>query len=178
MAMAMPLIALLAFDAGAQAIQADAAGRAGTSLDALLAFDDPRACKPGPVLTHLLETLLRDTARDPAVFGPVEVPPDYVPALGEPSLHRDGHHYAASVPVHGTWLGLPLDHITRRGWQGGTSDGFVIAVRSKPAVLAKALRKAGFDPPAAGRRLVGEKEGAKNYMKVTPSAAFASLDCS
>jgi hypothetical protein len=148
------------------------------ALDRLVDFADPKACVPGPILDHLLKTLLRDTTERPVAYGPVQVPPEFAGALGKPLLRHEGTRYVATVPVNGTWLGLPLAAIASRGWQGGDGNGLVITVRASRAALLKALTTAGFAPPTTGRRLSSAGEGDEDYMTVIAANGHASLDCS
>jgi hypothetical protein len=183
MAVAMPLVALLSSCSGEPAMPAGGHELAAKpidvpSLDGLLAFADPKSCRAGPLLQHLLHTLLRDTTKEPVIVGPIEVPAPYAAAFGKPVLVRDGERYTASVPVSGTWLGLRLNSIASRGWKGGDGNGFVITVRATRARLLEALRGAGFEPPAVGKRPQSSEAGDEDYMSITTSGALASLDCS
>ena len=146
-------------------------------LDGLLEFADPRSCTPGPTFDRLLHSLLRDTTGTPVRYGPVEVPAPFAGAIGAPRLGRAAGRYIATIPVTGRWLGLLVTSVAAARWDGGDGNGFVISVRAPRRALLAALEKAGFDPPAHGRRLEA-LEGDEGHMRVTGNGRRAALDCS
>src|SRR5690606_25632933 len=137
---------------------------AAVPLDGLIAFNDAYRCTPGRDFAALLggvirwEELTEPTARD-VYKGTLTSPP--VPAafrdqLGAPTLRVEGDAYRVTVPLEGTWRGLPLRAlvVVERVESEG---GFYLQFDATPEQVRAAANEAGFRIPLSGREYRDEE---------------------
>lgn len=84
--------------------------------------------------------------------GLLRVPP--VPArfrehVGTPRLAVDGNEYRATLPLSGTWQGLPLRSVVLIAWVESES-GFALVFDATAEQLLEAANRAGLRIPASG----------------------------
>jgi hypothetical protein len=127
-------------------------------LDRLLAFDDPYLCHPSKHLDALLNGVIRweqlsePTPSNDIYKGTLLSPP--IPAkfrkqVGKPHLVVEGKEYRASVPLNGTWQGLPL-HSLVVVQRVESEGGFYLMFDATRDQVLDAANKAGFRIPASG----------------------------
>ena len=123
-----------------------------TPLDGLIGFVDPYRCTTSEDFGVLLESLIRwersGESYTPILQAPV-VPPAFKPQIGEPGLMIDDREYRASLPLDGTWRGLPLRSLVVLG-RIESESGFELVFDAPPATVLEAANRAGFRIPASG----------------------------
>ena len=125
---------------------------AATPLDGLIGFVDPYWCEPAEDFGALLDSLIRHEEAGesyvPVLDRPV-VPAAFRAQIGEPRLVIDGSEYRATLPLAGTWRGLPLRSLVIVGWIE-SEQGFSLVFDATPAQVLQAVNQAGFAIPAPG----------------------------
>jgi hypothetical protein len=127
-------------------------------LDGLIAFDDPYFCHPRKHLNGLLNGVIRweqlgeSTPSNDIYKGILTSPP--IPAkfrkqVGTPHLVVEGDEYRATVPLNGTWQGLPLHSLVVVQWVESETGFYLVFNATRDHVL-DAANKAGFRIPASG----------------------------
>jgi len=129
-----------------------AAPSAAAPLDGLFAFVDPYWCEPGEHFDILLDSLVEHERAGPSyvpvLHAPV-IPADFQTQIGAPRLVIDGSEYRATLPLTGTWRGLPLRALVIVGWIE-SEQGFSLVFDATPAQVLQAANEAGFAIPASG----------------------------
>lgn len=121
-------------------------------LDDLLHFEDPYKCTVSKNFDALLDGLIRWEEAGSSYKGKLASPP--VPAafqnwIGTPVLTVAGNEYRATLPLRGTWRGLPLHSIVRIEWAESETGFYLVFDVTRNQVLAAANR-AGFQIPQSG----------------------------
>lgn len=124
-----------------------------TPLDGLIGFVDPHWCTPDADFRALLDSAVQHVEAGesyrPTVAKPV-VPKAFERQIGEPQLAIDGSEYRATLPLTGTWRGLPLRSLVIFGWIE-SEQGFRLVFDATPAQVLQTVNRAGFNIPASGR---------------------------
>lgn len=159
-----------------------ASGR--VALDGFFTFDNAYRCTPGPAFGRLLRTLVRwDEVTDGSPGGetyrprlmPLQVPGRYRGQFGAPRLFRAGDEYRVTIPVRGTWRGLPLRSLVLVNWPE-SEGGFELVFDAPPDDLRRAANAAGFRIPAAGRAY--RDSGVMGVtVGIGPSGKGSALSC-
>jgi hypothetical protein len=139
-------------------------------LDGLILFDDPYHCSPSKDFEALLGGVVRWEAAGNTYEGMLAEPP--VPAafrkhIGKPKLTIKGNEYRATVPVRGSWQGLPLRSLVVVEWVE-SETGFYLVFDATREQVRDAANRAGFRIPQAGSEyrdedVVGTHVGVENY---------------
>lgn len=122
-------------------------------LDKLLSFDDPYLCIPSNKFDKLLNGVIRWQAdgkldKDSLVDA-ATVPSMYRQQVGKPALSVQGEEYQVTIPLHGTWHGLPLHSLEIIHFVGSEGGFYLVFDASTEQVLEEA-NKAGFRIPQSG----------------------------
>jgi hypothetical protein len=121
-------------------------------LDGLFGFVDPYWCERGEDFDILLDSLIEHKRAGPSyvpVLRAPLVPATFRTQIGEPRLVIDGTEYRATLPLTGTWMGLPLRALVIVGWIE-SEQGFSLVFDATPAQVLQAANEAGFAIPASG----------------------------
>jgi hypothetical protein len=129
-----------------------ASASAAVPLDGFIHFDDPYLCAPSKDLNALLEGLIRWQPAGDTYKGELASPP--VPAgfrnqIGTAQLVVTGDEYRATLPLRGTWHGLPLRSLVLTHWVESEGGFYLVFDASREQVLDVA-NKAGFRIPPSG----------------------------
>jgi hypothetical protein len=121
-------------------------------LDSLIRFDDPYRCSPSKDFDALLDGVIHWQEADDTYKGTLAAPP--VPAafrkqVGKPKLTIEGNEYRATVPVRGSWQGLPLWSLVVVQWVESEGGCYLVFDATREQVRS-AANKAGFRIPEAG----------------------------
>ena len=129
-----------------------ALGCAPATLDRLIAFADPRSCEPNEAFSALLDGMVTHELTDGGYTPVLKTPP--VPAearnlVGAPVMRIDGGEYRATLPLRGTWHGLPLRSVAVVGWIE-SEEGFELSFDADRAVVLATVNRLGFGIPPSG----------------------------
>ena len=123
-----------------------------TSLDRLIRFANPKNCEPDQAFAALLNGLVE---QEPAgeSYTPVLKTP-LVPAalkdqVGTPVMMINGTEYRATLPLRGSWEGLPLRSVAVVGWIE-SEQGFELSFDAERAQVLEMANRLGFGIPASG----------------------------
>lgn len=121
-------------------------------LDGLIHIDDAYHCFVGKDFNALLGGLIRwervgDSYR--GILASPKVPAKYRNQVGKPELSVTGSEYRATLPMHGTWRGLPLRSLIVIEWVESESGFYLVFDATRKQVLDVA-NKAGFQLPKSG----------------------------
>lgn len=140
-------------------------------LDGLIAFNDPYPCSPSKDFDALLDGVIQwqeagDTYKGTLAATP-PVPAAFQKQVGKPKLTIKGNEYRATVPVRGSWQGLPLRSLVIVQWVESES-GFYLVFNATREQVWSAANKAGFRIPMTGsdyrnEGAIGMKVGVKTY---------------
>lgn len=125
---------------------------AATPLDGLIGFVDPYWCETSENYHVLKKSLLRWEEAGQSYLPILEtpkVPAAFQTQVGEPRLTITGREYRATLPLSGTWRGLPLRALVIVGWIE-SEEGFDLVFDATPAQVLEAATQAGFNIPATG----------------------------
>lgn len=128
-------------------------GSAAESLDPFIAFSDPVRCTPSKDLNDLLKSVLNhedEGGVSVVTLAKRPVPQALVGRVGEPRLEFDGREYSATVPLDGTWQGLPLRALVITGWIE-SEEGFSLIFEASRVEVISAANRVGFRLPPSGR---------------------------
>jgi hypothetical protein len=120
-------------------------------LDELIAFDDPYECvasKDFAALTSIVEFEEFGETYRPILASP-RIPAGYQMQVGAPDLSVRPTEYRATLPLRGSWQGLPLRSLVVIGWIESES-GFYLVFESTRDEVLEAANRAGFAVPASG----------------------------
>lgn len=143
---------------------------AATPLDGLIAFADPYWCETNAEFGVLLDSVIQHEEANqsyvPVLATPV-VPEAFQAHIGEPRLVIDGSEYRATLPLAGTWRGLPLRSLVIVGWIE-SEQGFSLVFDATPAQVLQAVNQVGFAIPASGHEyregdVMGMNVGVEQY---------------
>ena len=143
---------------GATILFAAPSASAPIPLDGLVAFDDAYRCEPSKDFDALLtgiirwEELKKSTPSNEiykAVLATPPVPAKFRKQFGAPKLSIQGDEHLATVPVIGTWQGVPLRSlvVVERAESEG---GFYLLFNAPRERVHEAANKAGFRIPSNG----------------------------
>jgi hypothetical protein len=125
---------------------------ASPSLDRLIGFTDPNNCEPNEAFGALLDGLVKHEPEGdsytPALKTPL-IPASFRDRFGAPELTISGRKYRATLPVRGTWQGLPLRSVGVVGWLE-SEEGFELAFDANLEQLLATVNRLGFDIPSSG----------------------------
>ncbi|KSB87911.1 hypothetical protein AS593_02105 [Caulobacter vibrioides] len=151
-----------------------------STLDGLLAFDDPAHCVPSADLKRLTQTLLvfEGEGQDAqARLGLLQAPEAYRSQIGAPVLELRGDAYNAHVPLSGTWRGLKVRDVAVAGLLESEGSWWISFDAPWSQVLREA-NAAGFGLDREGRRIdEGEVMDLTVAVERDPSGG-ARLRCS
>lgn len=146
------------------------AGTSAAPLDGFITFDDPYRCVPGKDLDAVLGGIIRWQQSGETYKGILASPP--VPAafgqqVGTPTLAVEGSEYRATLPLHGTWQGLPLHSLIVVHWVE-SEGGFYLVFDATPEQVRDAANRAGFRLPTSGSEyrdegVIGVNVGVESY---------------
>lgn len=141
------------------------------ALDGLIAFDEPYRCVAGKDFEALLSGIISWEDDRQAYKGEINRPPVPVPfreQVGSPTLAVDGDEYQATVPLRGTWRGLPLRSLIVVEWVE-SENGFYLIFDAPPEAVRHAANEAGFQIPQSGSEyrddeIMGVTVGVSEYQ--------------
>lgn len=121
-------------------------------LDVFISFDEPYRCLASSDFNALLSGIIRWDEVGETFKGMLvtpTVPAAFRTQVGDASLTVDGNEYRATVPLRGTWHGLPLRSVVvvQRAESEG---GFYLVFDASPEDVRNAANKAGFQIPESG----------------------------
>lgn len=131
---------------------------ASPSLDRLIGFADPENCEPNEAFGALLNGLVEHEPEGESytpVLKPLLVPAALRDQFGIPALTINGSEYRATLPVRGTWEGLPLRSVAVVGWIE-SEQGFELSFDANRAEVLATLNRLGFGIPPSGSEYRGD----------------------
>lgn len=139
-------------------------------LDRLVDFVDPHRCEPGADFDALVNSLLYWKETGETYIPILRVPPastKFDRQIGTPQLRIEGSEYRATLPLRGTWQGLPLRSLVLEGWVE-SEQGFMLVFDATPAQVLQAANRVGFGIPASGseyreEEVMGVNVGVSEY---------------
>ena len=141
-----------------------------TPLDDLMSFNDAYRCVPSKDFDALLDGIIQWQANGETYSGTLaapSVPAAFREQVGQPELAIEGNEYRATLPLQGTWQGLPLHSVVVVQWVESES-GFYLVFDATPEQVQAAANKAGFRIPPSGSEYrdegaIGVNVGVKAY---------------
>lgn len=121
-------------------------------LDSLIRFDDPYRCSPSKDFSALLDGVIQWQEAGDTYKGTLAAPPvpeAFRKQVGKPKLTVEGNKYRVTVPLRGSWQGLPLRSLLVVHWVESES-GFYLVFEATREQVRSAANKAGFRIPVAG----------------------------
>ncbi len=121
-------------------------------LDGLIHIDDAYHCAVGKDFKALLSGAIRWEQIGDSYKGKLAspvVPAKYRNQVGKPQLSVIGSEYRATLPLHGTWRGLPLSSLIVIEWVESETGFYLVFDATRKQVLDVA-NKAGFQIPKSG----------------------------
>lgn len=148
------------------------------SLDRLIGFSDPKDCEPNEAFSALLKGLLgheeAGESYTPVLKTPV-VPAELRDQIGTPELKIEGTEYRATLPLRGTWQGLPLRSVAVVGWIE-SEQGFELSFDADRAQVLATVNRLGFGiPPSGSEYREGDVLGLN--VAVTEHEGGSTLHC-
>ena len=122
------------------------------ALDDLIGFSDPQACEPDEAFAALLQGMIVFDEAGETYVPVLREPPvqsTFKDQVGVPDLSFDGHEYRATLPLRGTWHGLPLRSIVVVGWIE-SEQGFELLFKADPELVLTTANRVGFGIPSSG----------------------------
>ncbi|PZU46742.1 MAG: hypothetical protein DI568_11440 [Sphingomonas sp.] len=145
------------------------------SLNELIRFEDPLTCTPADELSVLIIETVRFDGPDVKLADPLPVSPRFRKRIGQPQLGRRDNEYWVTIPLFGSWRGIPVVSLTRRGWMD-SEHGFTLTFDgSKEQVLAT-LNEVGFQLPPSGE-VVRDGGELRSFISVSSEAGKTALHC-
>lgn len=122
------------------------------TIDRLIGFADPKNCEPSEAFGALLDGLVAHEQTGDGYTPVLKTPP--VPAelrdlVGTPEMKIDGGEYRATLPLRGTWQGLPLRSVAVVGWIE-SEQGFELSFDADRAQVLATVNRLGFGIPPSG----------------------------
>lgn len=117
-----------------------------TELDGLITFEREGMCRPTVPFGDFLSDLVNITPDEQLIAGKITAPSALRGAFGQILLTWYNGRTEVSVPVQGTWRGIPVVRITSAYPEGGDPANLAIAFQSDLATLSTVTRQAGFPP--------------------------------
>lgn len=149
-----------------------------TSLDRLIGFADPKNCEPNEAFSVLLNSMLgheqAGESYTPVLRTPL-VPAEFRHLVGTPQLKIEGNEYQATLPLRGTWQGLPLRSVMIIGWIE-SETGFELSFDADPTQVLATVNRLGFDIPSSGS-VYRDDEVLGLYVVVSEYEGGATLSC-
>lgn len=106
-----------------------------TPLDPLISFSDPHRCETSGEFHTLLDGLVQ-WEEVGETYAPIlkeaAIPAPFRARSGKPHLSIDGRDYRATLPLSGTWQGLPIRSVVVAG-QIESEQGFYLVLEATPA---------------------------------------------
>jgi len=121
-------------------------------LDGLIHIEDAYHCSVGKDFKTLLSGVISWERIGDSYKGKLaspQVPARYRNTLGKPQLSVIGSEYRATLPMYGTWRGLPLSSLIVVEWVESESGFYLVFDATREQVL-EAANKAGFRIPHSG----------------------------
>lgn len=152
-----------------------------TPLDELIGFTDPYWCEQSADFDALQDSLLRwEETRDgyrPILQSPV-VPEYFQAQTGEPKLKVDGRNYRVTLPMRGTWRGLPVRALVILGIVE-SEQGFELVFDATHAQVLQAANEAGFRIPDSGSEYRDDVNGVMgmNVAVIETGGGRVALSC-
>lgn len=151
-------------------ISASASALAVRPMDRLIQFKDPYHCIVGKDLETLLGGVIRWEKTVNGYTGKLAspaVPAAFRNQVGKPQLSVTGSEYRATLPIQGTWRGLPLHSLIVIQWVQSES-GFYLVFDATREQVFEAANKEGFRIPQSGREYrdgdpIGVNVGVSEY---------------
>jgi len=122
------------------------------SLDGVIGFEDVRSCQPSESFRALLDSFV----------SPDSLARSYSPKLEPRQLHEsvrdaagtlerevDGRGYRVTLPLRGTWQGLPLQSVAVVGW-AESEEGFELSFNAPRAQVRATANRLGLEIPESG----------------------------
>lgn len=121
-------------------------------LDGLIHIEDPYQCSGSEDFKALLGGLIIWERAGDSYKGKLAlptVPAAYRNQVGKPQLSVIGSEYRATLPLNGTWQGLPLHSLVVIKWVESEAGFYLLFDATREQVL-DAANKAGFRIPISG----------------------------
>lgn len=139
-------------------------------MDSLIHFKDPYHCIVGEDFEALLGGVIRWEKTVDGYAGKSaspKVPAAFRNQVGKPQLSVTGSEYRATLPIQGTWRGLPLLSLIVIQWVESESGFYLVFDATREQVLEVA-NKEGFRIPQSGSEYrdgdpIGVNVGISNY---------------
>jgi hypothetical protein len=148
------------------------------TLDRLIGFADPQNCEPNEAFSALLNGLVaHERAGEgyiPVLKTPL-VPAEFRDLVGTPELKIDGREYRATLPLRGTWQGLPLRSVAVVGWIE-SEQGFELSFNADRAQVLATVNRLGFGIPPSGSEY-REDDPLGLYVGVSEHEGVSTLLC-
>ncbi len=116
---------------------------AAVPLDDLIQFTEPSRCAPSKNFGALLNGTIRWRAEGNTYKGEIASPPiptKFTSQVGTPELTITGNEYRATLPLKGTWQGLPLHSLVIVNFVESESAFYLVFDASREKVLDAANR--------------------------------------
>ena len=121
-------------------------------LDQWLSFVDPHSCEASEQLNTFLHSVsIWDESSTKMRIGKLDVPAAYQAFVGKPTLSSKGFEHTFTIPIKGTWHGLPMHSIVvfeREESEGG----FQFVFNAPPSAVREVVNQQGFNVPRSGWR--------------------------
>ena len=122
------------------------------TFDLLIGFADSKNCEPSEAFGALLEGLVAHEQTDdgytPVLKTPL-VPAELRDLVGTPEMKIDGGEYRATLPLRGTWQGLPLRSVAVVGWIE-SEQGFELSFDADRVQVLTTVNRLGLGIPPSG----------------------------
>jgi hypothetical protein len=148
-------------------------------LDELIGFSDPYNCIPNKRFETLLDSVLRWEEFGDSYKGrlaPPRVPAAFRRQVGKPTLSVSGNKYVATIPLRGTWQGLPLQSLVVIQWVE-SEDLFYLVFDASPEGVLAAANRAGLSIPPSGETIRDDEGVLSTYMGVRPYDGGVVIYC-
>jgi len=148
-------------------------------LDGRIRFADAYRCEPDGELEELVSGLVlieRQGESYIPVLAPQAVPPGLEPYVGVTSLSVEGDDYRTSVPLVGSWEGLPLHAVEITG-RIESEQGFALVFKAPRKHVLDAANRAGFRLPESGVRYLDDDVLGMNIGVTDREDGFVELYC-
>lgn len=134
------------------ALAASVGASVDSSLDGFISFDNPYHCIANRDFDALVGGVVRWEEDGESYKGTPttpSIPLVFQDHVGTPSLTVEGDEYTTTVPLRGTWQGLPVRSLVVVQWVE-SEGGFYLLFDAPVEAVRDAANKAGFRIPASG----------------------------
>jgi len=151
---------------------------AAVPLDGLIEFSDANVCAPSENFDRLLTTVLRAPGDFTVRAGHPVVPLRYRAAFGKPHLVHQREGTEITLPLNGTWRGLPTIWLRQFAPVGGDTPSFTIRFAAPYGKVRAALNAAHLAIPASGERVNDKDDAYTITIGIHAAGRFTDFYCS